>query len=82
MMWWNSGSGWGTWFGMGLLMVVIWGLVVTAVVLAVRAVRSRRDLGLLRPGAADAGEVLDQRFARGELSEEEYRHRRDLLHTP
>jgi putative membrane protein len=32
-----------------------------------------------RPGRASAEDVLAERFARGEIDEDEYRRRRDLL---
>lgn len=79
-MTWNGSSGWGIWLVVGLVMVVFWVAVVTAVALAVRAARARRDPGR-PPAGADAGQILDQRFARGELTEQEYTHRRDLLHA-
>jgi|tagenome__1003787_1003787.scaffolds.fasta_scaffold12109877_1 putative membrane protein len=33
----------------------------------------------LRPGASSARHILDERYARGEIDEEEYQRRRDLL---
>lgn len=77
-MWWNDG-GWGVgaWLMMGLGMLVFWSLVVAGIVVVVRAL-GRRDDG--RPDEAEsARRILDERFARGELTEEEYRSRRDLI---
>jgi putative membrane protein len=70
MMWWGSGYGW-VW--MLLSWVVIIGLVVWAVI-----VFSGRD-AQGRDGPPSARRILDERFARGELDEEEYRRRRDEL---
>lgn len=77
-MWWNDG-GWGVggWLMMGLAMLVFWSLVVAAIVVVVRAL-GHREGG--RPDDAEsARRILDERFARGELTEEEYRSRRDLI---
>jgi len=63
--------GWWMPFG-GLFMVAIVGLIVWAVIAATRPSRSVGE----RPSALD---VLDDRFARGELDEEEYRTRRATI---
>jgi putative membrane protein len=70
MMWWYGGMpGWGA------LMMVGTGLTLVAVlVLAVfMAVRLRR---------ADPRRLLAERFARGEIDEQEYRHGLDVLGEP
>ncbi len=87
--WDGSGWGWGAWVFMGVFMVLVWGAVVTAVVLVVRAVRERHvpyPPGSPYPpgppqgdGADHALRVLDERFARGEIDEDEYTRRRQLL---
>ena len=81
-MWWNGGSGvgWGGWLLMTLTMVAFWGLLVVAAVAAWRA----GDRGAGRGGRAPAPpntpeQVLAERFARGEIDEEEYRRRREVL---
>ena len=85
MMGWYGGSGWGVgaWIGMGLGMVVFWGLVILAVVAIVRgASRTRDQRRLPSPparGTYTALDSLDDRFARGELSQEEYVSMRDTL---
>ena len=78
--------GWGTWLGMGLMMTVLTVLAVTAVVLLVRATTGpEQTTGLPRgtkedlPRDSEAQRVLDERLARGEIDEREYRARRDLL---
>lgn len=75
-MWWHHDGGWWGWFGMGLSMVVFWGLVIAAIVWAVRATRG--DSGSITPQRS-ARDILDERFARGEISEDEYRRSRDAL---
>jgi len=79
---WDSGWGVGNWLLMGFGMLIFWALVVTLVVWVVRSSGGPRT-GLSRPGAPldrpGAREILDERYARGEISDEEYRTRRDVL---
>ena len=65
--------GWAGGIGMLVLMVLVLGALVSlAVVLARR--------GPQPPTPADtARRILDERFARGEIDQEEYEHRRDAL---
>ncbi|HXF73666.1 MAG TPA: SHOCT domain-containing protein [Actinomycetota bacterium] len=67
MMW---GPGWFGWW-MPLLWLAFLGLVVGGVVLLLR----RPEEG----GRPDARRILDERFARGEIDEEEYRRRLEVL---
>ena len=77
MTWWNNGMGWGGWLLMSLTMVAFWALVIV-VVLAI--FRSDRDSQPLRsPGRRDPEQLLDERFARGEIDVEECRDRQDAL---
>ena len=86
-MWWNDGTGyamgWGGAVLMTLVMIAFWGLVVAGI------------WALFRTGAADrnaappsgergvrAREILDERFANGDIDADEYRARRDELRTP
>lgn len=64
-------SAWGWWL-MTAGMVVFWALVIWAVVYFVR-----RNGGSGRIDGADS--VLAERYARGEIDEEEYRRRRALI---
>lgn len=77
MMWY--GGGWGGWIMMTLLMVLFWGGLITAIVLATRALstdsRPRAGTAVLRR----ADELLSERFARGEIDEDEFRRRMTLL---
>lgn len=68
---WHDG-GWGV-----LWMIASWAFIVAVVVFAVRA---------FSPGSSDRSgriddprAILDERFARGEISEDEYRERRRVL---
>lgn len=68
------GGGFG--FGIpGVGMVLIWGLIILAVILLVRAFTGAEKT----PGGS-AREILDERFARGEINEEEYQRKRKALH--
>jgi len=64
------------WFG-GVGMLVLMALVLAALV-ALVVVLARR--GPQPPGPGDtARRILDERFARGEIDQEEYERRRDAL---
>ena len=69
MMW---GYGF-SWFG-ALFMVAFWTLVVVGIVWLVRSV-GRAD----GADVSNARRILDERFAAGDLSEEEYEERRRVL---
>lgn len=77
-MWWYGGPGWAGWLAMALIMIAFWVLVVAAGVAAWRSI----DRGGRRDAVApDPERLLDERFARGEIDEDEYRHRRELLRS-
>jgi len=67
---------WGAWgIGMGLLMLVFWGLVIAVIVLGIRWLLSQGRES--RPDSAL--EILRQRYARGEINREEFEaKKRDL----
>jgi putative membrane protein len=63
-----------------LIVVLFWGLVIAAIVLAIRwLIRSDRRGGHEGPIAPEALEILRQRYARGEIDEAEYERRRAVL---
>jgi putative membrane protein len=70
-MWWGA---WG--FGMMLLMLLFWVLVIVGLVIGIRWL-----LGQGKESRSDSAlEVLRQRYARGEINKEEFEARkRDLL---
>ena len=72
--WWGHMSGWGGgWMWLwGTLMMLTWVAVIAAAVWLVA-----RSLGDGRPSRAR--EILDERYARGELTTDEYRERLDAL---
>lgn len=64
--------------GMGFIWILVIALVVVAVIWAVRS--NGQWQGPSGPAAPpDPGRILDERFASGEIDEQEYRRRRDLL---
>ena len=79
MMWWNDGIGWGGWVVMTLTMLAFWSLVVFGVVAIFRGDRESRTSQI--PRERDPLQILDERFARGDIEGDEYRARRDELHT-
>lgn len=79
MMWWNDGMGWGGWVVMSLVMVIFWALVIFAIVAIFRGVRDDRAARV--SGGRDPLQILDERFARGEIDEEEYHARQNTLRT-
>lgn len=78
MGWYNDGVGWGGWIMMSLAMVAFWGLVIFAVVAIFRG--TSRDTGRSdRATHRNPMEILDERFARGEIDADEYRARQEVL---
>lgn len=71
-MWWV----WGAWgLGMGLIMLVFWGVVIVGIVLGIRWLVSQSR----EPRSDTALEILRQRYARGEINKDEFEaKKRDL----
>jgi putative membrane protein len=68
-------GGWGQWFALCLTMLVVWGLIGFGVVAAVR-----NSLNRVRGrGSDDPRGILAERFAKGELSEDEYLSARSVI---
>jgi putative membrane protein len=69
-MHWNGD--WSSWWWMPVGMLLLWAFIAIAIVVVVRALAQSSS-------ASDAGGLLDERYARGEIDDEEYRHRRATL---
>jgi putative membrane protein len=70
-------------WGGGLMMLIFWGGLVALVVFLGRGFGARRSPGEDKRSGPDAREILAERFARGEISEDEFEHRRRVLeHRP
>ena len=85
MMGWDDGWGAGGWLAMSLMMVMMvafWGGIIALVVSLVRGAApwNQAPRGPTVEQTPHADEVLAERFARGEIDEEEFTRRRDLLH--
>ena len=80
MFGWCQGQvgGWGGWIATTVTMVVFWAVVLLAAFMVWRGSRARVSQD--RDGH-DPMEVLDARFARGEIDEGEYAERRDVLRS-
>jgi putative membrane protein len=78
----NLGDGyghmmWGGGFGMfgGLMMLLFWGAIIALIVLAVRGFSA----GSGSAGKSDAAEILRERYAKGEIDDEEFERRKTML---
>jgi putative membrane protein len=79
MYWWGGPmNGWGLVL-MSFGSVALWALVILGFVLLVRALRGGRAGDPGRGAGAAPDQLLAQRYARGEIDDEEYRHRLDTL---
>lgn len=80
MMWYDGGWGWGGWFAMTVFMVLFWALIIAGVIALVRYLTGTRHhqsgphpaSGEPRGGSRQAEDLLAERFARGEIDEDEY----------
>lgn len=77
MDWYDNGMSTGGWVFMIAAMTIFWCLVILAGVLIFRGNGGSRG----DPGARDRGalEILDERFARGEIDREDYEARKTAL---
>jgi putative membrane protein len=79
----NGGGGthWGAWILMIIAMLVFWGALAWIIVTLLRHRGSHSDPRPVPPSGAspDARRILDERLARGDIEEEEYKRRRDLI---
>lgn len=77
---WHMGDGWGWWMTLGgLWMVAFWGLVIWAVYTVVTRLGGREPAPPSQAAEPSAIEILDRRYARGELGNEEYEAMRRRL---
>ena len=77
---WDHGWGWGHMAGGSLMMLLFWGGIILIVVLAVRGFGGRRSHGEApQRSGKSAIEVLEDRFARGEIDKEEFEDRKRVL---
>lgn len=72
----HDGMSWGGWILMAAAMIAFWGLVVFAVVALFR--NTRRSNGAISDSRGPLN-ILEERFARGEIDEDEYHARSAVL---
>lgn len=75
--WSDNTMGGGGWVVMVLGMVIFWSLVIFVVATMFRG--NRNDNGATGTPRRDPMDILDERFAQGEIDAEEYQIRRDAL---
>jgi putative membrane protein len=80
----GGGMDWGWMFSGGLGMLLFWGVLIALVALALRgltrgATNNANGDNLHRAPGPSPLEILQARYARGEISQEEYRQRKATL---
>jgi putative membrane protein len=73
-MYWHGDVSWWGWALMTFGMVAFWGLVAWLIVTVFRSADRPAGSRAERPE-----DILDERYARGEIDTDEYQHRRDAL---
>ena len=75
---WSTGNfGWG-WL-MPIFMIIFWGLVIWGIVVLVRGAASTGNADLYHRQRDSALEILDRRYASGEISQEEFEEKKKGL---
>jgi putative membrane protein len=78
MMWGYNGFGYGG-IGMGIGMLLFWGLIIAAIVVLVRGFGAKSESAAPRLREKTALDILGERYARGEIGKTEFEEkRRDL----
>ena len=82
MMYWGNGMG-----GWGMVLMTIsgllfWGLIIAGIVLLVRSTGRGGQPSAAVTQPPTAQQVLAERYARGEIDEDEYRRRLQVLRDP
>jgi len=77
MMWTGTWNGWGNSWVMLLGMAVFWGGLILAIGYTIRASRPRDA----RSDGHHAIQILEERFARGEIDHDEFDGRRRMLNS-
>ena len=74
-MWGNMQFGGGSWGGLGIGMVLVWGVILAIIVLLVRGVAGRSPTSVDKTPL----QLLKERYARGDIGREEFEQKkRDL----
>ena len=77
---WHSHEGAGWWMVYGaIVMVVFWGLIIGLVVWGIKTLTERRGSGQETTGKRNPLDIAKERYARGDISKEEFdRIKKDL----
>lgn len=82
MMWWNqAGEGNGQWLVMGVMMLLVWAATIALLARLIRWGRSTRSRTEGDPTTERAGQLLAERFGRGEIDEAQFIRARTLLRS-
>lgn len=74
---WHHGWGWGHMIFGSLMMILFWGGIILAVVFVIRSIKGGgRDS---QPTEKSPLDILNERFARGEIDKEEFEEKKRLL---
>jgi putative membrane protein len=76
---WNPGMGWGTMICGGILGLLILAALVVIVVLLFTRTPTERGEASSRPASKTPMDILKERYARGEITKEEYQEIREHL---
>jgi putative membrane protein len=79
MFWYDHDMGWWGYAGMGIGMVLFWALLIAGIVGLVISASGGWRTGHYPLAAQSPEQILAARFARGEISEAEYRERLALM---
>lgn len=74
--------GYGGWW-MSLMMMLFWGGLIAIIVWAILSAQSHRNYGAYErfPQESKAKHILEERFARGEIDQEEFEKRKRALES-
>ncbi len=79
-IWMHGGWGWGWMSLMMVMMVLFWGAIIFGVFWLLRGVARDGSAPLESPARKESPvEILERRFAEGEITEDDYRARREVL---
>ena len=71
MWYWHEGMGWWMMFG-GVWMLLFWGGLIALIVWGIKKLAERRGSDTATPEKRDALDIAKERYARGEISREEF----------
>jgi len=77
---WHDGWGWGHMMFGGLMMIAFWGTIIVLIILAVRWLGGGSTQGRADSTSGKAAlDILEERFARGEIDKAEFEERKRSL---